>query len=265
MNSKHLKNLLTAALVSSVALLAGDEEVLSAFTNASWVTPHWRKFDAMNEFLSIRGWVDIHSKRSFEVEPEAEYELSGMFRTPEAQGTSSRFEFGFEPIDEAGNVIPPYTVQNDPASISTLAVPAKIGDTTVQVKKTTKWKHGFIAFNAKPDFSDLPNRETVQYDFSKVEEKGDILVLTLKAPLKKDYPAGCTVRDHLRNRLWTVNRHRSVPKEWTRFTGRIKGIGKNAEGYSQWWPGTARARIFLLVPDNTAIEFKDITVTKITE
>lgn len=263
MNAKHLKRLVFALLAASSPLLSG-EEVLIACTNASWFTPHWRKFNEINDFLSISGWVDIHSKRSFEIDPEAEYELSGMFRTPQNQTTNTRFEFGFDPIDENGDEIPPYTVQNHGNSFSALATPAKIGDTSIQIKTNANWdSFGFVAFHAKQDFSDLPNKDCLPY--SKLEKRGDVMILTLKTPLKKDYPVNTPVRNHFRNRLWTVNRHTSVGKEWTRFSGRIRGFSKNAEGYRQWWPGSCRARIFLLVGEKQTIEFKDVSVKKVSK
>lgn len=256
------KFIAVSLLMVTLLPLGRGEEVLSALTNAAWVTPHWRKFEAMDEFLAIRGWVDIYSRRSFEVEPEAEYELSGMFRTPDSQSELSRFEFGFDPIDADGNRVAPVAVQSIRGTFSALVAPANVGDKEVKVKKNGKWqKNGTIAFNAKKDFSDLPNKNTVRY--SKAEEREEILILTLKESLNKSYREGCGVRNHVNNRLWTGNRFEKVPKAWTKFSGKIKGISKDAVSNNQWWPGTERARIFILVPEKAMLEFKDVTVRKI--
>ncbi|MPN39602.1 hypothetical protein SDC9_187130 [bioreactor metagenome] len=124
-------------------------------------------------------------------------------------------------------------------------------------------KPAFIAFHTKPDFSDLPNQDAVIY--SNIQTDGDTLILSLKEPLRKAYPAGCPVRNQYHNRLWTVSRSQKAPHEWTKFSGKIKGINLATTSNNQWWPGTERARVFLLIPDNVTLEFKDVAVTKISE
>lgn len=270
---KLMKWLMVGVCLSSTLLLAEEgseknegEEVLSAYTNASWVLPHWRKFYATDEFLGLKGWTDIHTKRSFEVDPEAEYEISGMFRTKESQENPTRLEFGFDPIDENNNVIAPTAIGFVPETQTKLAKDAKIGDKTVDIVKKGKWLFGVIAFNAKEDFSDLPNREI--YEFTSPKNKpadGEVLTLTLKKPLKNSYKAGTLVRNHINKRLWTVSRFYKVPKEWTLFSAKIKGLSVNGRNNKQWWPGTARARVFLLVSQNSFLEFKDVRVVKISE
>ena len=253
---------LLAAFLAAASSLLPAEEVLSCFTNASWVTPHWRKFYAMDEFLGIKGYVVISSKRSFEVDPEAEYEISGTFRSPADQPKPGNFEGGFILVDDDGNSLPSYLYSNDPRSLTELAADVNPGDKVVKIKKAPQWKGGFIAFNAREDLSDLPNRDTFLY--TKLAEDGDNLVLTLQAKIKKAYKAGTKVRCHNQKKLWTLNRFKIAPKEWTRFSGRIKGVDKTATDCRKWWPGAARARVFILVPLNAGLEFKDVTVRKLT-
>lgn len=261
------KILLAAVLFSSFIsplVLKSDEpeEVLSAYTNASWVLPHWRKFTAMDEFLSIKGYVIITTKRSFAVDPDAVYELSGKFRTPANQAHLSRFEFGFSPFDEDGKAVTSQGFSNKTDSYGLLAAPVKPGDTKVKVKVAKTWWKTEIAFNAKKNFSDLPNKDIHKIKSLKKIEGG--WELTLHKPVSKAYAAGIGVRNHFSlHRIFTVNRFKKAPKEWTAFSGKISGIEKGIPYERRWWPNTARSKVFLLVPQNCALEFKDVVVRKL--
>ena len=224
-----------------MALLAvfavNAEDVLAAYTNASWVLPHWRKFNSMDEYLSINGWVNIITKRSFAVDPEAEYEISGMFRTPADQAKLTYFDLGFSPVDADGVIIDGTAVLCKTDSLSVLAEDAKSGTKSIRIKKAPNWfTNGFIAFNAKEDLSDLPNRESAWFRKPKVQ--GDSIILPLVKPLKKSYAAGTKVRCHGQGALWTVCHGYRAPKEWTKFSGRIKGMAKIGGKNNMWWPGT---------------------------
>jgi hypothetical protein len=56
-----------------------------------------------------------------------------------------------------------------------------------------------------------------------------------------------------------------APKEWTKFSGRIKGMAKVGGKNNMWWPGTVRAKVFILVQVKSTLEFKDVVVRKISE
>ena len=80
--------LFTAALFS----LSAAEDVLACYTNAAWKVPSWSPFYAIDDFLGIRGYVMITSKRSFEIDSDAEYEISGTFRSPDLYLAGRRAE-----------------------------------------------------------------------------------------------------------------------------------------------------------------------------
>lgn len=249
--------LFTAALFS----LSAAEDVLACYTNAAWKVPSWSPFYAIDDFLGIRGYVMITSKRSFEIDSDAEYEISGTFRSPASQIKVRNFECGFIMIDEDGKQIPCSAYSNYSGSMTTLAADVKPGDKIIKIKKAPNWTGKFIAFNAREDLSDLPNRETYYYT-KKVEEGGNY-ILTLRRNVTKAYKAGTSVRCHGQNKLWTLNRFKTAPKEWKTFSGRIKGIDKTAASVNKWYPGAGRACIFIIVPANAALEFKDIAVRKL--
>lgn len=248
-------------LAISIFPLSAAEDVLACYTHAAWRVPSWNPFYAIDDFLGIRGYVEISSKRSFEIDPEAEYEISGTFRSPAKQIKVRNFECGFMIIDEEGRRLPSYVYSNDHRTMTTLAADVKVGDKIVKIKKAPHWRSGFIAFNAKDDLSDLPNMET--YRYVKNVEKDGIITLTLRNSMKKAYKAGTKVRRHGQNKLWTLNRFKVAPKEWTKFSGRIKGIDKTASSVNKWYPGASRACVFIIVPYNAALEFKDIVVRKL--
>lgn len=241
--------------------LSGAEDVLACYTNAAWEVPSWSPFYAIDDFLGIRGFVLITSKRSFKVDPEAEYEISGTFRSPADQIKVRNFECGFIMIDGNGKQLPCTAYFNYPGSMTTLAADVNPGDKIVKIKKAPDWKDKYIAFDAKEDFSDLPNPETYRYT-KKVEQEGNY-ILTMQRDMKKAYKAGTRVRCHGQNKLWTLNRFKVAPKEWTKFSGRIKGVDKTATSVNKWYPRAARACVFIIVPSNAALEFKDIVVRKL--
>lgn len=258
---KIVKKVMLAVAMGATALL-GAEEVLVAWNNAAWVLPHWRKFTQMDEFLEISGHVRISSKRSFEVDPDAEYEISGQFRTPGSQKDLTRVEFGFIPLDEDGVEIPAYAVLNANAPLCSLAADAKAGDTVLRIKGVDKLRPGmnYLAFNAKADYSDLPNKEVFQA--AKISPDGAEHKVTLKAPLKKDYASGTVIRLHCRGELWSGTSGKKAGREWTTFSGKVKGINLTGKQYNnrKWYPGTGRAKLFILIGSKQTIQFKDVTV-----
>ena len=261
--TKYLFLTFICLAISAPAMLKGNEaeEVLSAYTNASWVLPHWRKFHAMDEFLAIKGYVGITTKRSFAVDEDAVYELSGKFRTPSNQAHLSRFEFGFVPFDEDGKPLTSKGYSSKTDSFGTLAKDVKPGDTAVFVNCKKSWWKTDIAFNARKNFSDLPNKDLHKIKVLKKIENG--YELTLDKPVTKAYAAGTGVRNHFSmNWIFTVNRYQKAPKEWTAFSGKISGFEKGIPNEKRWWPGTVRAKVFLLIPVNSALEFKDVVVRK---
>ncbi|OQA86214.1 MAG: hypothetical protein BWY31_01417 [Lentisphaerae bacterium ADurb.Bin242] len=253
-----------AAVFSAVSLFADKEKVLSAQSAASWAIPSGWQFDWTSGYLSARGAVNLCTNNSFKVYPDAEYELSGLFRTPGGQPDLTRFEFGFDPIDANGNPIPPESVSCVTGTDSILAAPVNIGDTAIRIRGNGTWhKNGHIAFQTNPSFSDLPNRNTAAY--FNYGGTGEVMTLSLRNPMSRAYPAGTAVRNHNNQRLSIGSRLGKAPYEWTRFSARIKGVGLMGNINNQWWPGTAQAKVFIQVPGNAALDFKDVSVTRISE
>ena len=93
----------------------------------------------------------------------------------------------------------PYvTIQK--GTITELAAAVKAGDRVLKIKDCSKWniekiRCTQVAFGASEDYSDLPNFN-VSNIAVRLRKKGNIYELTLRSPIKRDYPAGTKIRQH---------------------------------------------------------------------
>ncbi len=229
------------------------------------------KENADKSFTATGRYARVLSAKPFQVNPAKKYKISGKFRAaPGTQGDV--FYFGFVPLDAAGKSINSEMVNAFPKSATELAAPAKAGDKVVKVKDASKWdaktQWGVIAFDAKDDLSDLPNRnlsETVQ---GKIENKNGVWEIALKKPLDKAYPAGTKVRQHTYGAtyLYTGNPGQKTTADWKTFSGVISGTAKTGNPSYKWWKGTGNAEILIIMNysgDKGGTEFKDILVEEL--
>ncbi len=112
-----------------------------------------------------------------------------------------------------------------------------------------KWKiNQAIAFNAKDDFSDLPNYEVV-YKILKIVPEGDNMELQLSTAVKKAYPADTKVRMHTPacgSYVYTTIVGSKVPKIWKAYSNSAV-LGKPGQmGWKFFRPGTAFVKIIIL-------------------
>ncbi len=216
--------------------------------------------------------VILMSSGSFQIDPAKKYKISGKFRAKPGTEPSNLF-FGYVPLDEKGAAIPSSAVNTFAKTETELAEPAKVGDTVLKVKDASKWNmkapFGLVAFNVKPDLSDLPNKETVDAVPGKIENKDGVWEITLKAPLKKAYDKGTAVRQQTHGSTFIYNAAsaRKLTEDWQTFSGAISGQAKGGNVTSQWWPGTKAALILIGAnygaKGNSETEFKDIVVETI--
>lgn len=224
---------------------------------------------AENGAFSVKGQSIVFSAQTFPVDLSKKYRISGNFRAkPGTEPTV--FYFGFAPYNEKNAPIIPRMVCFFPDTLTELAEPAKAGDTVLKVKDASKWnkpsKYPVVAFNAKPDFSDLPSKDFVDAVPGKIESKDGVWEISLKAPLKKAYAKGTMLRQHTDSGtfIYTGASNRKNSADWQKFSGEISGLAKNGNTATQWWPGTKKARIVLLLnyggKNAPVAEFKDIVV-----
>lgn len=192
-----------------------------------------------------------YSKTYIPVDPSKTYELSGSFKSiGKDQG---RCYLGLVMYNAKKRSIYRNSVSAYKGTITELAADVKVGDKVIQLKDCSKWHKAplnrkIIAWNAKKDFSDLPNYATSS-TLVKLEQKGDIWEATLKRPVKKSYPAGTKVREHYTGGGYSyiAASYKPVPAKWTKFSGKVKGIAKLGPSKKQFWPGTKYVKVVVIV------------------
>lgn len=125
------------------------------------------------------------------------YTLKASFRTLDPKLPASAY-LGLNLYDENKRIIGHYNVQALSNTDSEI-ISARKGDNFIivkMIKNYEKIKYSAVAFNAKKDFSDLPNYDISPQCMKLAADKDGNLRIELKYPLKKDYPAGTPVRLH---------------------------------------------------------------------
>lgn len=186
------------------------------------------------------------------IDPDKTYELSGKMKS--GGKDLSRVYFGFVCFDKNKRQINPLNANPYPGAVLTeLAASARKGDKSILIKDAGGWtvNKGFgvaAAFNAKDDFSDLPNFD-VGADIAKITRKGDNFELELAKPLAKDYPAGTKVREHYRGfgyYLYSAAANSEVPADWKNYSAKVKMASNGKAANNLFRPGTAFVKIIFL-------------------
>ena len=115
------------------------------------------------------------------------------------KGGPGKLRFSIRQYDSAKRPIAPHHVNASPETLTELAEPLVRGGKSIFVKDASKWsfpeKGKIVAFGAKKDLSDLPNRKQAYY-VTGVEQKGNRYVVTFDRQIPFNAPAGTGVRLH---------------------------------------------------------------------
>lgn len=211
--------------------------------------------------------VYVTSKKAFAVDPAKKYTVSGEFRF---LGTAPKyFYMGFAPLTAKNRPIAPECFHAVPGTETTLAAPAAVGDRSIKVAGAEKWdsKRSYCAvvFNVKDDFADFPNYTYAGTKKGSIKKEGDVWEIELTAPLKKAYPAGTRVRQHLFGGtfIYPVMKSGKFGSGWEKFSGTVTGMTKSTRSDKAFWPCTAKARVIVLTSggaDDSVLEFRNLTV-----
>lgn len=220
-----------AIMIAGLAFIAGTlaagnvlikEDANSGKPSSTGVKITDQGRDGKKAFL-VEGHKGLVLKDKFKIDPEKYYILSVWVKS--IGDNSSLGYLGVSPYDAEGKQILSCHFSFVKGSETELAEPCKATDTVVKVKDASKWrnhKHFVIAFGAKDDKSDLPNRN-VSSGIQNIEKKDDIYEITLDKPIGKDYPAGTKVREHQMGGYVYVKAGK-IPNEWTKWAGKpLKG------------------------------------------
>lgn len=142
----------------------------------------------------------ILSKEMLTLDMKKQYFLSGSIKAAEGS-PKGRLYFGFRIYDNKGVMLQCHHCQTVNGTDTELAESTEPTDTSIVVKNASKWQlhpHITIAFNTKPDQSDLPNRNIISVCPKKIEKSKDGWVIHLDRPVNMVLPAGTKIREHRR-------------------------------------------------------------------
>ena len=265
--SKMSAGLLAAACVCSLAAA----EIISITEPADFKTP--KQVTQGENSLSVKGkGFYLFSAKTLTLDPEKKYKISGEFRLSEGEGGGNLY-LGFAPYDANGKPIRAVSVNAAPKTDTVVAKAAAAGDTVIYVKDASKWDaktaFGYIAFDTKPDYSDLPNNDLIAVPKGGFEQEGDLWKVTLKTPLSKEIAEGTNVRQHRAGAAYIYTAHKAgIPQgEWITLSGTT--AGKASEfGTSRFklWAGTASVRVLIMMQNGkpgNVVEMKNIKVEEV--
>ena len=253
-----------AVLFAAVAVSAFAEEIAAIKAPADFRQAKSVSFE--DGVFSFKGKGTLSSVVKLPADPAKKYRLSGEFRAKDGT-VPARVYFGLIPLDAEGKQIQPYHIHVIPGSATETVADAKKGDKNLLVRKAS-WAgqapHSFVAFNAKDDLSDLPNRDVIYIVPKGIQPDGDNLKINLSAPLKKDIPAGTKVRQHLAGDTYIYCAGSAYTNnKWTLRTGSVSGVAKSTRSDSLFWPGTAKFQVTIHITGgskDSVTEFRNIKV-----
>lgn len=211
-------------------------------------------------FSAKIGSGTFFSVKNIKIDLTKKYQVSAEFKS---SGKKPNVYVGFVPYDANKRQISSIAINDVAKTLTSLAKDAKKGDKVLYLTDCTKWRkntpHGYIVFNAKSDFSDLPNTTALAIE-KNIVKKDNLYVVTLKKPLNKDYAAKTLVRQHVATSAFIYAKFGYVGNQWTKMSGVISGMAKQGAHNKKFWPKTVFIRPLILVNsgDKTSqLEFKN--------
>ena len=190
--------------------------------------------------------IMITSKNFFPVKPGTNYTLRGVFKS--LGKVPSKFYYGLIPYDKNKRKILYHNTSVIQNTGTKLAVTCQKGDKSIIIKLNENWKvGGCVAFNAKKDFSDLPNYE-IKRPVKKIIPRNGNLELQLGSTVNKIYPAGTGIREHRNGGgyLYSTACGKVIPKNWQKYIGNIMAAKPEQTSIHYFRPGTAFVKIMIL-------------------
>ena len=192
---KKTLNVLSLSVLSAAAVSAGENLVKNGDFSQGGI--NWSTTAIFNKvdqtFTLSPSRHTMISKEIIPIDTQSTYKM-----TVKLSGANYSALFcGLIPVDKNGNII--YTRNSSVVrgSDSVLLQDVSAGSDTIMVKKAPNWKlhrYANVAFNTKPDLSDLPNFDVAAV--KSVTGKADGVEVKFSKPLEKSYAAGTGVRMH---------------------------------------------------------------------
>ena len=240
---------LTVGLLASACMgMLSAQEIISIEKPADFAQSR-QVVQADDGAIVLKGNGNFISVKALTVDPAKKYQISGEFCLK--GGKTPNVYLGFVPFDGKNRQITPSMIYINVKSLTEVVEAAKKGDKIIKVKDASKWNakspYSFIAFGAKEDLSDLPNRNSA-FCQPGIKQNGEVWEITLRKPLTKDIEAGTPVRQHFTGSSYIYTAGWLKPTEqWTAKKGVISGIAKYGPVYNKFWTGTKKAKAVVLI------------------
>ncbi len=243
---------LAVTAIAAVSTALSAAEVIDMSKKEFWIPVKGVEFTE-NQFVAKRAM--FRSLKPIEIDTTKKYTISMNVSTGEGKKTST-FHYGISPIAKTGRTCLAHNIQSIPGTFTEIVADAQKGATEIKVKNGAKWSTGtsnVIALNAKEDFSDIPNFNTVNISVAKKAQDGDAWVLTLRKPLTVNLKAGSFIRQHAMGGFYYFSSRNVSPKQT--FNCKTTLTGKVSHGYYStrgFHPAVNRAYIIIMTDWNGA-------------
>lgn len=235
------KLIFTIGVMGSILLSA--QTVTDLSKAATWAQP--RNAFKNGILTYCKQWRIVASCPMIRIDPQAQYTFEAEFKSEAPLKKPLFLSMNFAIFDKNKKELQPYQVIYRPRTETVLTEAVKPGDKVIKIKDGSRWGKGnyvSIAFNIKDNYKDLPNYEVLNTNASFVN-KGSYTEIHLKQPVKKHYPAGTRVRQHIYSMSMTAFRA-PVTAKWTGKKASISGISQGLKPYDtgKWWAGAVYFR-----------------------
>ena len=252
---------LMAGEVSMISLKGNDQNFLKVFRGGV------RAKAVTEEGFIIKGNGPVYSYNTEKaIDPNASYELTIKVKyVGKKKGIS--FGGGFMTNVGSGHVF------CKPETVTELAEDFTKGDNELIVKDASQWKKGnfMVAFDAKDDASDLPNKKLTKAGIVDIKKQADgTWLVELKSPeMKLEAKKGTKVRVHYQANTWnTIDTKWLVNNQELEYKGTFTGVASPYPQTNKFWPGTKQFGVVFFTSGLQKDEYlaiSEISLKKITK
>jgi hypothetical protein len=260
-----MKQIFMSMALAVTSIVVANE--VTAMKDANFFVKNPRIASFKDGVTTIINGGPIVGKQVIPVDPAKKYQISAQIKST---GKKPTVYLGYVPLNAKKQQIDAITVNAIVNTLTTLAKPAKKGDKVIYVTNAATWRnddaYGYVAFDAKKDFSDLPNNTIKNIVKGGISKVNNIWKIELKDAVAKDLAAGSFVRLHRATSTFIYSKIAQVGNKWMVLKGINKGIATNGIIFGTFWPKTKYVQVLVLslYGDNkTTIDVKDLKVEEV--